>query len=82
MNRPELLDFINLAIESGAKINIRFADLNDSKEKALTICRIFSDLTGEPVVEQRVGRNEQLSVTAGKIELVHRYSKKSSTIMY
>lgn len=81
MDRQELLNFISQAIDEGARINIRFSDLGETKAKALVVCGIFSEITGEPVVEVKDGSREHLRVTKGRIELVHRYGKDSTTII-
>jgi hypothetical protein len=81
MNRQQLLDFISQAIDEGAWINIRFSDLGETKEKALVVCGIFSEIVGEPVVEHKDGKREHLSVTKDRIELVHRYGKNNTTII-
>jgi hypothetical protein len=79
--RRELLMFINQAIEDGAWISIRFSDLKQTKSEALLICKWFEEIVGEPVIENKDGRREHLSVKKDRIELVHRYGKNSATII-
>jgi hypothetical protein len=79
--RQQLLNFISDAIDDGARINIRFSDLKQTKTQATIICKMFSDIVGAPVIENKDGRREHLSVTKDRIELVHRYGKNSTTII-
>jgi hypothetical protein len=79
--RRQLLEFINQAINDGAWINIRFSDLKQTKSEAVVICKWFSEIVGEPVLENKDGRREHLSVRKDRIELVHRYGKNSTTII-
>jgi hypothetical protein len=81
MNQQDLLNFIDFAIRDGARISIRFSDLKQSKTEAQIVCRMFSEIVGEPVIENKDGRREHLSVTKDRIELVHRYGKNSTTII-
>jgi hypothetical protein len=76
----QLLNFMEFAIKDGAWINIRFSDLQQSKTQALIISKMFSDIVGEPVIENKDGR-QHLSVRKDRIELVHRYGKNSTTII-
>lgn len=73
----QLLKFISDCIKEGAKIDIRFRDLGESKGKAKVVMGIFNEITNAPVYEEK----NQFRSRKDNIEIVHRFGKDSAIII-
>lgn len=81
MDRQQLLQFIDQAIDGGAVIRINFCDPDDTKSKAIVVAGIFSEITGAPVEEVKRSGDEWLRSKSGRIEMTHFYNQGDVTII-
>lgn len=80
LQRKELLEFISIAIDAGAKIDIHFCELKDDREKAKFVCEYFSEIVGAPIQDYSYKGSRWLKVRKDRIELTHHFGQDSVTL--
>lgn len=70
-----------MAMDEGAKIEIRFCEVGDTRSQALIAANLFAEIIDAPVVEHSYKGSRWFNVKKERIELSAHYGQDSATII-